>query len=174
MEPEEIIDQINEIVETWRHKMEEGYRSRELAERIVTDLRNKNPRLLREWLNLRAADLLWRDINAQDGRRRSYNRRISTRDAFHDAARMAEGGDSSKLTTWLETRWTIEDGTRIALANLRRADLEYVAGECGIRSQQAKMQEAFMRALADRVGDRVVGDVFTEEEIAKLWMSLSS
>jgi hypothetical protein len=146
-----------------------------VANAIVTRLREHDPELLAGFLDLCAVTVVTRLINDRDQSTRSYNRKTASRSVFKDAADKHEAGDSEpleKLTHFLQEMYVGPDGTKIYLRNMRTPELNYVADDFAARARQNEMRSAFLRALAKQCGDRAVGEVFTEEQVAALWLSI--
>lgn len=149
------------------------YMSRLVAHRIVERLTSLDPDLLHGWLMLRAEQLVWDAINSRDRSRRTIARGRAKGLAFADAAAAHEGGDSRPLRGFLETAFVIADGTRCAMASLKRDDLLFVAGEYERRSNDQLMSAAFCRAIAKRLRTgMVVADRFTNAQLDALWRSI--
>ena len=142
------------------------YVSRVAAREIVEKLTANDPDLLTGWLMAQAEQLLWAAINTRDRSRRSSARTSNSRSAFGAAAKKHDAGDSTALTGWLE------DGTRRVLADLTKADLDFVAKGYERDAKATTFEATFMRALAKKVGKGTVADHFDEEKIAELRQSL--
>jgi hypothetical protein len=59
------------------------------------------------------------------------------------------------------------------LKDMRATELNFAADDFAVRAKRNAMQEAFLRALAKRCGDQAVGDVFTEDQVAALWLAIN-
>jgi hypothetical protein len=143
------------------------------AEHIVAKLRATDPDLLDGWLQLGAVQFLHHAINRRDMAQRARARTAAPRSVFRAAAEAAEAGDTGPLTDFLSTVYVIEDGSRVRLAEMREPHLLFAAAEYGRRAAENALQEAFLRALARRVGADRVSDHFAEGRLAELWQSLS-
>lgn len=169
----EIVKSMNDAIDKGRTELG-VYTSRELAEHVVEALSEHDPRLMRDWLDLQSVSLLHSWINAQDRGERTHQRTVSSRSVFAKAAAELEGGDSAPITSWLSVRYVVESGDRMCLADMTKGDLVYVAGRYRDRAENSLMQAAFIEALAKKIkGDKTVADVYTEEDIARMWYSLS-
>lgn len=150
------------------------YVSAVIAEQLVDKLRATDPELLAGWLDAQAVQFVRIAINARDSSQRTHARQTAGRSVFRDAAQAAEAGDSQALGSFLTTVYVIEDGSRVRLAEMRKPELLYVADDYGHRAADALMQEAFLRALAKKVGSRKVSDVYDEAKLTAMWQSITS
>jgi hypothetical protein len=147
-----------------------------VANSVVEDLRANDPELLAGFLDLCAVDVVRNLVNERDRSTRSYNRKTASRSVFREAAEKHEAGDTEpleKLTYFLQELYVAADGTKVALKNMRGPELNFAADDFAQRARQSQLQEAFLRALAKKCGDRSVGELFTEDQVAALWLSVS-
>jgi NaMN:DMB phosphoribosyltransferase len=147
-----------------------------VANAVVTQLRERDPELLAGFLDLCAVAMVTRLINDRDQSTRSYNRKTASRSVFEKAARLHEEGDSEpleKLTHFLQELYVSPDGIKVYLKDMRAPELNFAADDFAARARQNRMQEAFLRALAKRCSDQAVGDVFTEDQVAALWLAIN-
>src|SRR5207247_6915218 len=100
-------------------------------------------------------------------------RQTAGRSVFRTAAEAHEGGDATALTAFLTTVYVVEDGSRKRLADMSAEDLSFTAADYGRRVAENALQEAFLRALARKVGGDRVADHFDENRLAELWLSIS-
>jgi hypothetical protein len=149
------------------------YMSVVVAARIVEKLEATDPELLQGWLSTQAVQFVRMAINARDCSTRTHARATAGRSVFKEMADAAEAGDAEPLGSWLRTVFVLEDGSRQRLAEMRAADLTFVADDYGRRAADALMQESFLRALAKKVGKRKVSDVYDEDKLAQLWQSIT-
>lgn len=150
------------------------YTSVTVAGHIVEKLRATDPELLDGWLHAQAVQFVRMAINQRDCSTRTHARQIASRSVFRDAALAAEAGDPEALGGFLRTVYVVEDGSRVRLAEMRSPDLLFVAEDYGHRAADALMQEAFLRALAKKVKNRRVSDVYDEVKLAELWQSIAA
>lgn len=148
-----------------------SYSSPIVAQHIVDKLRATDEELLQGWLNIQAVQFVRHAINLRDCSRRTHARQTSGRSVFRENAEAYEAGDHDAMAGWLTTVYVIEDGTRKPLGEMFKPDLIYVADDYHARAQENLLAEAFMRALAKKVGRGRVADHFNEEKLAKLWES---
>jgi NaMN:DMB phosphoribosyltransferase len=147
-----------------------------VASAIVTRLRERDPELLAGFLDLCAVAMVTRLINDRDQSTRSYNRKTASRSVFEKAARLHEEGDLEpleKLTHFLQELYVSPDGNKMYLKDMRATELNFAADDFAVRAKRNAMQEAFLRVLAKGCGDQAVGDVFTEQQVADLWLAVS-
>lgn len=149
------------------------YVSAAVAEHIVEKLRATDPDLLTGWLDQQAVQFLRHAINLRDCSVRTHARMTAGRSVFRDAALASEAGDTGALGAFLRTVYVIEDGSRVRLSEMTKPDLLYVAEDYGRRAAENLLQEAFLRAVAKKVGARKVSDVFDEDKLNSLWRSIS-
>lgn len=149
------------------------YTSTVVAEHIVEKLRATDPDLLRGWLDAQAVQFIRHAINLRDCSQRSHARAVATRSVFREAADAAEAGDTGPLTSFLSTVYVVEDGSRVRLSEMTKPDLIYAADGYGQKVAELALQEAFLRALAKKVGARRVSDHFSEDKLAELWRSIT-
>lgn len=148
------------------------YVSAVVAQNIVEKLQANDPDLLHGWLDAQAVSLLRHAINLRDASRRTHARLTASRSVFADAAIEAEQGNKEPLTKFLHTVYVVEDGSRVQLGQMREPQLLYVADSYRRRAKDAMMQQAFLRAIARKVGDDKVSDHFDEEQLAALWRTI--
>lgn len=150
------------------------YVSAVVAAHIVEKLTATDPDLLDGWLRVGAVGFLRHAINLRDCAVRTSARHSAGRSVFARAAEDYAAGDEGALAGFLDTRHVMEDGSRIRLGEMRKAELIYVADDYKRRAKDALLQEAFLRALSRKVGNRRVSDVFDDAKLAALWRSISS
>jgi hypothetical protein len=150
------------------------YVSAVVAEHIVEKLLATDTDLLDGWLRAQAVNFLRHAINLRDCSQRTHARMTASRSVFRNAAEAADAGDTEALGSFLHTVYVIEDGSRVRLSEMRKPELLFVADDYGRRASDALLQEAFLRALAKKVGTKRVSDVYDEDKLAKLWQSISA
>ncbi|MGD9991014.1 hypothetical protein [Pseudonocardia sp.] len=150
------------------------YVPRVAATEIVEKLRENDPDLLSDWLDEQATHFVWQAINDRDRSRRSRAVHTNRSSAFREAAVSHTAGDVTALRAFLDAPYTVADGSRRRLAELRRDDLLHVAGAYDKRAHENGMWSAFMKALAKKVSRGTVSDHFTEPQLAAMWNSLAA
>lgn len=150
------------------------YTSPAVAQEIVDKLRANDLDLLDGWLQVQAVSFVRDAINYRDRSQRSHARQTSGRSVFRRDAEAHEGGDETAMSGWLETVYAVnDDGLRKRLAEMSKPDLTFVADDYRRQAQEALLAEAFMRALARKVGRGKVSDHFDDEKLAELWNSIT-
>lgn len=155
------------------HTADGPYVPRVAATEIVGKLRANDPDLLAVWLDGQAEHFVWQAINDRDRSRRGRGAFVSRSTTFREVAGQHAAGDSSALRSFLAAPYTVADGTRRPLADLRRDDLLFVAEHYEGRARENGFKAAFMRALSKKVKTDTVGQHFTDEQLARIWDSLS-
>lgn len=151
----------------------ESYETPVAAQSIVRKLRVTDPDLLSGWLDSQADHFVWQAINDRDRSTRSRARKQARRSAFADAAETFQAGGTQAMTSFLSMPFALEDGSRKRLADMDAADLLYAAGQYEIAEHEAAMNKAFLKAVAKKVGKDKVSDHFTEQQLGKMWSSIS-
>lgn len=131
-----------------------------LAEKLVRQLRSKNPTLLSGYLNLRAVSIVTELIGLRDRHERRQNRNRMTRNAI-------ESGSFSVVLT------VDANNTRRRVADMTGADFRFVANGYSRDSKVAAMYAAFYRAVAKRIDGRRCADVMTEQQYDTLYRSIT-
>jgi hypothetical protein len=150
------------------------YSSPVVAAHIVEKLRATDPGLLRGWLDEQAVQFVRHAINLRDCSVRTHNRVAASRSVFRQAAEDADAGDDEALrSNFLGEVYVVASGMRMPLGDMRKPDVSFAADEFAAKAKQHAMREAFLRAVAAKIGRRCVGEVFDEERLAELWRSLS-
>lgn len=149
------------------------YVPRIAAAEIVTKLLRNDPDLLHGWLQAQAIHFIWQAINDRDRSIRAATRARAGRVAFREAHEAHLAGDPQPLRRFLDLPFTVADGSRRRLAVMNGRDCQFVSADYGKRARQNRMMELFMAALAKKVGDRFVEDVYSEEQLSAMFRSLN-
>lgn len=149
-----------------------AYTSCVVATEIVERLRVEDPELLDGWLRAQATQFIRMAINDRDRSIRTAARHRARPAAFAEAVTTHQAGDSTQLRGWLDVPFTLEDGSRKPLGKLRRDDLLYVAGTYARRTEDNRLMDAFMTALAKKVGTRTVSEHYADHELTTMFDSL--
>lgn len=149
-----------------------------IAANVVERLRRDDPELLAKFLDQNALVVVRGMVNdiARSDRQRARNMSTRQRSAsvFADAVQRYEDGDDKALAPWLDTVYVVTTANqRKQLRDMGREDLEYAASDYTRRAEANAAQAAFLRALANKVGALTVGDMYTDEELARMWRSLA-
>jgi len=148
----------------------------EIAARVVTKLRVYDPELLAKWLDVNAVPVMRETVNSisRAGRTITRQRNIGPTARFEAAVKRHEQGDKTALSGWLATDYVInEENQRKRLSDMEKEDLLYAASTYTKRAEYSTMQATFLRILADKVGAGTVEQVFDDEQLSRLWRSLS-
>ena len=143
-----------------------------LARHIVYKLLATDPELLEGWLLIQATAVLSDWISTRDRSRRSHVRKTSRRDKFAQDAKAFQNGNETAITGWLEVSQVMKDGSRRRISELTGEELLWVAGEYARQAVNLKLHEAFLRAIAKKVGKDKVSDHFTNQQLDDMWRSL--
>ncbi len=147
-----------------------------VADAIVEQLLNDDRELLYGWLQAHAASTIGSAIRAVDAATRSHARTSARVSVFAEAVAEAERGNSEPLRQgFLQAVYVVNrKNDRKALRSMTAIDVLFVASGYDIRAQGARMEAAFFRALAEKVGQRKVGDVFNNVQLAELRGAITS
>lgn len=156
---------------------EEDWTASRAATQTVQYLLNHDPDLLSAFLESHAVDLIRTLISRQAASARSRNRVTARRSVFERAARHFEdtGDDTMLHTNFLAEEYAVSGNRRMRLREMRAEELLFVATRYRTQAVEMQMREAFLRALAARCEDegRTVGELFSEEELATMWNSIT-
>jgi hypothetical protein len=161
-----------------------------LARKIVCRLRTEDPELLAGWLNAQADQVLLDAINRRDRSHRTAARYSTPRSTFAVEAKAMEqtnagfasdgwAADSprerraAQMGRWLSSRFTVGDGSRKQLADMTKGDLLFVGDAYTERARENQLTAAFIKAIANKVGNRTVIDHYTEQQLTTMWDSLA-
>lgn len=144
-----------------------------VAHELVEKLRANDPKLLSGWLDFQAENFVREAINHRDRSERSHARYARPRSVFAADAEAAEAGEPERLQSWLDARFTIQDGNRTPLRDMTREDLIFAGSTYDDRARENKLTATFLKVIAKKVGTKTVGDHFTDEQLAAMWDSLS-
>lgn len=176
----DILDEMARVIQEELDANREGYTPAVLAQHIVNKLRLENPELLRRWLSYHAVAFVRDALNDRARTLKRRNREnSSTRSVFREAMKDFEKNPTAasreKLTQFLDEMYTTEDGTKKPLRRLRRMDLKFAAGQYRLQAREITMRRMFLEALAEKLGenDQEVGEVYTEEQLERMWRSLT-
>ena len=173
-----LVERMREIVDEALEEAGPSWTSALVAQGVVTRLREMDPELLNKWLDLQAEQVVRTMINDILRQRRSQARVESEQrkatSVFNDATRRFEAGDKTALGAWLNSVYVVDtDNTRKRLGEMEREELLFVASYYTERARFSAMQAAFLKAIAEKVGAGTVSDRFTDEDLSRLWRSLT-
>lgn len=145
-----------------------------VAAELVDRLRAEDPDLLSGWLHLKAHVFLGDVVARKSNSKRQAARRSAPRRAFAEAARsFGETADETVLSPFVAEYVVDDQNTRRTVARMTSADCLFVAARYEDTAKQAKLEAAFHRAVAKKVGKRTVGDAFTEEQYLTMYRSVT-
>lgn len=177
----DILDDMARMIQKELDDNRDGYTPAVLAQHIVNRLREEDPELLRRWLSYNAVAFVRQAINDRASRLKRTNREASSRrSVFKDAmkdfeANRSKPGAKENMTRFLDEMYKTQDGTSKPLKKLRRGDLRFAAGEYRRQAKEVTMRRLFLEALAEKLGEdnQDVGSVYTEEQLERMWRSLT-
>jgi hypothetical protein len=148
-----------------------------VALRVVERLREEDPELLTKWLETLAIGVVRKEITDIARLQKHEARRQSisvTTSVFSSAVERYEKGETRALAAWMETVYVVNtENSRKKLRDMDHDDLLYAASDYTDRARANAMQAAFLRAVAEKVGAKTVGEVYDDEELTRLWRSLT-
>lgn len=145
----------------------------QVAERIVIKLREEDPELLDQWLHAQAVNFIRDAINTRDRSRRAYVRMHSGRAAFAKAIEKREQGDLTALNSWLNVVYPTSVGERKQFRYMRADEVDYAADRYERLEVDNRFVKLFLRAVAKQLGELTVEERYSEEELRRMWNSLT-
>lgn len=153
----------------------ETYIAGTIAARVVDRLAEDDPALLLQFLQAHAVQIITRMIGEITRSQRSYTRAVADRRLFSGAVERYQQGDENALSAWLDVMYVVNtDQQRKRLRDMDRDELRWAAEDYNARAKGNLLQSAFLKALATKVGAKTVGEVYTEEELTRMWGSIHS
>lgn len=153
-----------------------GYNAGLVAHDVVQYLLIHDRELLFGMFEDKAVDLVRGIIVASDAATRSYARTNSRRGVFSEAAQEAKAsGNTEPLRQgFLQAVYVVDaENTRKSLKDMTAEDVLFVAAGYEDRARSAKLEAAFFRALAARIGNGVVADNFNNIQLAEFRNSIT-
>lgn len=164
---------IREVVDEELARAGDTYVAGIVADRVVTRLRMDNPELLAKFLDQHAVSIITTMIGQIVRAQRSHVRATAGRATYQGALERYEKGDENALGAWLDTMYVVTaNDQRKRLRDMDKEDLEYAIADYTERARSNTLQANFLKALAKKVGSKSVGEVFTDEELARMWNSI--
>lgn len=135
------------------------------AAKLVNEMWEVDPDLLYGWLGLNAIHFVTQVLGDQERSDRGRSNLDAPRSAFAGAAKRFKDGDKEALKPF-DFRFVVSgNNVRRRLGDMTKADHLFVADEHEKRSNAARFEEAFHRAIAKRIPDgKTTEDVLSEEE----------
>ncbi|MEV6737944.1 hypothetical protein AB0N14_13815 [Streptomyces sp. NPDC051104] len=145
-----------------------------VAAELVDRLREEDPELLSGWLHLKAPVILADVVARQSNSKRQAARIAAPRRAFAEAARsFSTDGDVRALSPFAAEYVVDEANTRRTVAHMTADDCRFVASRYEEAARISKLEAAFHRAVAKKIGGQVIGEVFTEEQYLEMYRSVT-
>jgi hypothetical protein len=148
-----------------------SYNARDIAARIVAKLEATDPDLLAGWLQTQATTVMYAAINQRDRSLRGHARTAAAAAAFEADA---VSGDPQAMGRWLDLPYSVENGVRKPLGDMTAADLIAASQSYNRRAVENRMVGAFLTALSRRVGRGVVREHYTDDQLGRMWLSITS
>jgi transposase len=97
-------------------------------------------------------------------------RNYADRQAFGKAVdKYAESGDTTTLTSWLDCSYTVdESNTKMTLADMTSTELDFASSYHQKLADTNAFEAAFLAALARKVGESTVGELYTEAQLVEM------
>lgn len=151
----------------------ETYIAGTVAARIVDRLAEEDPALLLQFLQAHAVQIITRMIGEITRSQRSHTRAVTARRLFAGAVERHQDGNENALASWLDVMYVVNTNQqRKHLRDMDHDELVWASEDYNARARGNMLQSAFLKALANRVGARTVGEVYTEEELSRMWGSI--
>ncbi|MEU0847660.1 hypothetical protein ABZ387_06795 [Streptomyces flaveolus] len=145
-----------------------------VAADLVDRLRTQDPELLAGWLHLKAPVILADVVARQSNSKRQAARISAPRRAFAEAARSFATDRDVRVLSPLAAEYVVDEAnTRRTVANMTADDCRFVAAKYEDAARISKLEAAFHRAVAKKIGGRMVGEVFTEEQYLEMYRSVT-
>lgn len=144
------------------------------AQDLVDKLRRDDPEFLTLWLLDHASAILADQIRGVLRARRTSARHSARAGSFAVSARKFKAtGDVAALGRWMDVRYVIDDlNNQRRLGDMRSDDLMWVANRTESRANNELLEAAFHRALAAKLDNKKVSEVFTEDQIDRMYQSM--
>lgn len=144
-----------------------------IAGKVVARLREEDPELLNKFLDQHAVSIVTRMVGDISRAQKTYARANSGKQQFAKALERQEAGEPRALAAWLDTTYVVTtDEQRKRLRDMDKDDIEFAVKDYTERARANALQASFLMALAKKIGARTVGEVFTDEELMRMWGSL--
>lgn len=145
----------------------------QVAQKIVNRLRAEDPELLAKFLDQHAIAIITRMVGDISRAQKTHARAHSGGKQYAKALERHAAGEPAALAAWLDTLYVVTtDQQRKQLRDMDKQDLEFAINDYVQRARINSLQATFLRALAQKVGARTVGEVYTDEELGRMWSSL--
>ena len=157
-----------------------GWVAAVVAQKLHASLLENDPDLLDGWLNAMAVQMLRRVIGLRTHAERARAKRGARAREFGDAAGdFGSAGDDDKeaagerLLGMFAVPYVIDaDGTQKRAADMTGTDHLFVAVDKEKSAKTARMEAAFHRAVAKKVGKKRTADVIPLEQYEAMYLSI--
>lgn len=144
-----------------------------IADRVVDRLREENPELLAKFLDQHATQVISTIVGQISRMTKAQAKQKASKSVFNAALERFEDGDHTALGAWTDAMYVVTtNDQRMKLGDMYKEHLEFAANDYSNRARANLLQSTFLNALATKVGARKVSEVFTDEELARMWNSL--
>lgn len=146
------------------------YRARDVAREIYDQLR-LDPSFEKTWEEMVLAGILAVVQQRQRSQKSAFVRDASRRRFYETASAFDRENPQSvrELHRYMDIHFTVGGGVQRRLGDMYRADLEYAAENYRRQVSTHAMYVRVLEAIAERVGDGQVSDVYTEEELTRVF-----
>lgn len=170
---QDLAREVRAIVDEEIDRAGETYVAGVVAQKVVNRLRQEDPELLTKYLDQHAVTIITQMVGSISRAQRTYARANSGKQVFSKALARQEAGEPRALSAWLDTMYVVTtDDQRKRLRDMDRQDLEYAITDYTNRARSNALQAAFLRALVKKIGARTVGEVYSDEELSRMWNSI--
>lgn len=158
-----------------------GWVAAVVAQKLHASLLESDPDLLDGWLNAMAVQMLRRVIGLRTHAERAAAKRGARVREFSEAADDFEAADDAeekdaaagRLLGMFAMPYVIDaDGTQKRAADMTGPDHLFVAGDKEKTAKTARMEAAFHRAVAKKVGKKRTADVIPLDQYEAMYLSI--
>jgi hypothetical protein len=156
----------------------------ETATRIRRHILEDNPELYESWIAFvidhAMTDLVGSVIRTQRAMARQqkstevFERIREQMEAHPDATPEERRGIVRNARAWLDVQYALRGGQRARLYDMTGAECDYVAGTYRERATANYIEYQWLNAIAQHVGNRKVGEVYTEDQLMSLRLSIGT
>lgn len=141
---------------------------------IVKKVRATDQELWFGWLDWKGPALVREELKRFDTKTRGETKREARdgrRTAYAHAAAEHERGNPAPLRQFMDMPITINGGSK-PLGSLYATDLLLAKAGYDKRAADNRMMGAFLNAVRKKIGERRVDEVWTEEQLKTMWLSI--
>ena len=129
-----------------------------LKQKLAAKLRESEPELLIEWLEESLEEFLYDELRGIGRSNRSHARQVANRFEEYLGEYLLDSDDIVSA-----------DGTRKPFRDMNKTEVLFVARNQRNRSEDLLLDAVFHEAVAQRLGRKTVGGVFTEGQLSELY-----